>query len=107
MVGNASPGYQQVKAITDWIRNEIQYLPGSSNVPVSSLEILNKGKGVCRDLAHVGIAMSRSLCIPARFVVGYLHGLDPMDIHAWFEAYVGDRWYSFDATQATLKQSSQ
>ncbi|HIL95503.1 MAG TPA: transglutaminase family protein, partial [Pseudomonadales bacterium] len=103
VVGSASPGYQQVSAITDWIRNQIQYLPGSSNLPISSKEIMDKGQGVCRDLAHVGIALSRSLCIPARFVVGYLHNLDPMDIHAWFEAYIGDRWYSFDPTQKTLK----
>jgi transglutaminase-like putative cysteine protease len=47
--------------------------------------------------------MCRSLCIPARMVVGYLYGLQPMDLHAWFEAYVGGRWYTFDATQAQLK----
>ena len=52
-----------------------------------------------RDLAHLGIALCRSLSIPARMVVGYLHQLEPMDLHAWFEAYVGDRWYTFDATQ--------
>jgi transglutaminase-like putative cysteine protease len=46
--------------------------------------------------------MCRSLCIPARLVVGYLHGLEPMDIHAWFEAYVGDRWFTFDPTQSSL-----
>ena len=54
---------------------------------------------MCRDFAHLGIALCRSLDIPARMVVGYLHGLDPMDQHAWFEAYVGGRWFTFDATQ--------
>ena len=55
--------------------------------------------GVCRDFAHIGVALCRSLKIPARVVVGYLYRLDPMDMHAWFEAYVGGRWYTPDATQ--------
>ena len=54
---------------------------------------------MCRDFAHLGIALCRGLDIPARMVVGYLHELDPMDQHAWFEAYVGGRWFTFDATQ--------
>ena len=54
-------------------------------------------------MAHLGIALCRSLSIPARMVVGYLYGLQPMDLHAWFEAYVGDRWYTFDATQPCLR----
>ena len=54
---------------------------------------------MCRDFSHVGIALCRSLQIPARMVVGYLHGLEPMDPHAWFEAFVGGRWDTFDATQ--------
>jgi transglutaminase-like putative cysteine protease len=52
--------------------------------------------------SHLGIALCRSLAIPARMVVGYLHGLRPMDLHAWFEAYIGGRWYSFDATQQDM-----
>jgi transglutaminase-like putative cysteine protease len=96
-------GYDQVAAIVDWLRNNISYTPGSSNVPVSAVEVNARQVGVCRDLAHLGIALCRSLSIPARMVVGYLHGLQPMDMHAWFEAYVGGRWYTFDATQAELK----
>jgi transglutaminase-like putative cysteine protease len=57
---------------------------------------------VCRDLSHLGIALCRSLSIPARLVVGYLHGLEPMDLHAMFEAYIAGHWYTFDATQAEL-----
>ena len=95
-------GYQQVKAISEWIASNIEYLPGSSNFPIGSVDILQKQRGVCRDLAHVGISLCRSLSIPARFVVGYLNNLEPMDIHAWFEAYVGGRWFTFDATQDSL-----
>jgi transglutaminase-like putative cysteine protease len=97
------PGYDQVAAIVTWLRKNISYIPGSSDTPVSAVEVNTRQVGVCRDLAHLGIALCRSLSIPARMVVGYLHGLQPMDLHAWFEAYVGGRWYTFDATQAELK----
>jgi transglutaminase-like putative cysteine protease len=97
------PGYDQVAAIVAWLRNVIRYAPGSSDIAVSAVEVNSRQWGVCRDLAHLGIALSRSLSIPARMVVGYLHGLDPMDLHAWFEAYVGGRWYTFDATQPELE----
>ncbi len=97
------PGYDQVAAIVIWLRNSISYRPGSSDIPVSAVETNVRQVGVCRDLAHLGIALCRSISIPARMVVGYLYGLEPMDLHAWFEAYVGGRWYTFDATQAELK----
>jgi hypothetical protein len=58
---------------------------------------------VCRDMAHLGIACCRALSIPARMVVGYFERLQPMDLHAWFEAYVGGRWYTFDPTQDNLQ----
>jgi transglutaminase-like putative cysteine protease len=97
------PGYDQVKAIETWLKNHIRFEPCNSDIQLSASEINERGWGVCRDLSHLGIALSRSLSIPARMVVGYLHGLEPMELHAWFEAYVGGRWYTFDATQAELK----
>ena len=97
------PGYDQVAAIESWLRNTISYIPGSSDYPISAIEVNYKQSGVCRDLAHLGIALCRSLSIPARLVVGYLHNLKPMDMHAWFEAYLGGRWYVFDATQTEQK----
>lgn len=92
-------GYDQVAAIESWIRESIRYDYGGDDTPVSATEVNMRRSGVCRDLAHLGIALCRALCIPARLVVGYLHGLEPMDLHAWFEAYVADRWYTFDPTQ--------
>jgi len=92
-------GYDQVDRISDWIRNSIRYTPESSTFPLSAVEVNLQGYGVCRDLAHLGITLCRSISIPARLVVGFLYGLEPMDMHAWFEAYVGDRWYTFDPTQ--------
>jgi transglutaminase-like putative cysteine protease len=99
----ATPGYDQVAAINAWVRRAVDYAPGSSDVAVSAVEVRQRGYGVCRDLAHLAIALCRSMVIPARLVVGYLKGLEPMDLHAWFEAYVGGRWYTFDPTQDTLR----
>jgi transglutaminase-like putative cysteine protease len=99
---DAFPGYDQVGKITDWVRNSIQYLPGTSDFPLSAVEIHQLGHGVCRDLAQLCIALCRSISIPARLVVGYLYNLQPMDLHAWFEAYIGNRWYAFDPTQSIL-----
>jgi len=78
-----------------WVARESYTLRPS----VFAVEVNQQREGVCRDLAHLGIALCRGLCIPARMVIGYLHKLVPMDFHAWFEAYVGGRWYPFDATQ--------
>jgi len=98
IVAGAQPGYEQAERIGRWVKNSIQYTPGSSNVPISAAEVNTRQEGVCRDLAHLGIALCRSICLPSRFVAGYLYGLHPMDLHAWYEVYVGGRWYSFDPT---------
>ncbi|HEY9623889.1 MAG TPA: transglutaminase family protein [Crinalium sp.] len=97
---DATPGYDQVEAIRRWIHDKVEYRYGTSDASTSVLDTVEKRVGVCRDFAHLGIALCRSLSIPARMVVGYLYQLDPMDLHAWFEAFVGDRWYTFDATQS-------
>ncbi|MBW4658598.1 MAG: transglutaminase family protein [Drouetiella hepatica Uher 2000/2452] len=99
VVGNAVPGYAQVEAIRNWVHENIKYEYGTSNASTSAVDTAESRIGVCRDFTHLGISLCRSLNIPARMVVGYLYQLDPMDLHAWFEAYVGDRWYTFDSTQ--------
>ncbi|MGJ8678218.1 MAG: transglutaminase domain-containing protein [Akkermansiaceae bacterium] len=103
IVAGWAPGYDQCVAIVDYIRNTIRYSPGSGQDIVSACEINGKVEAVCRDMAHLGIACCRALSIPARMVVGYLEHLKPMDLHAWFEAYVGGRWYTFDPTQNSLQ----
>lgn len=95
-------GYDQVAAIESWLRATIRNESGISANSMSAVEVNSRQSGVCRDFAHLGIALCRSLNIPARMVVGYLYGLEPMDLHAWFEAYVAGRWYTFDATQTNL-----
>lgn len=99
IVAGALPGYPQAEAIRAWIEREIRYEYNTSSASTSAVDTLASKRGVCRDFAHLGIALCRSVDIPARMVVGYLHELDPMDQHAWFEAFVGGRWFTFDATQ--------
>ncbi len=99
VIGDALPGYPQVEAISHWIQQQCRFDPYSEMALLSASEFLERRVGVCRDFAHLGIALCRSINIPARMVAGYLKGLEPMDMHAWFEAFVGGRWYTFDATQ--------
>lgn len=99
IVGDTPHTHDQVARIRAWIHDNISYVSGSSDSSTSALETANTRQGVCRDFAHLGIALCRAINVPARMVVGFLHKLDPMDMHAWFEAYLGGRWYTFDATQ--------
>ena len=100
IVGSLPSGYSQVEAIREWIHRNIVYQYGVSNAATDAIDTLNAGAGVCRDFAHIGISFCRALRIPARMVVGYLYQLDPMDLHAWFEAFIDGRWYTFDGTQS-------
>lgn len=100
IVAGFNPGYAQVEAIRAWINANIEYRYGVSDASTDARGTLEAGIGVCRDFSHIGISFCRALGIPARMVVGYLHQLDPMDLHAWFEAYVNGVWYTFDATQS-------
>jgi transglutaminase-like putative cysteine protease len=99
IAGDLTPGYAQVEAIRAWVHQNIAYRYGVSDAGTDAMDTLNAGAGVCRDFSHIGISLCRALRIPARMVVGYLYQLDPMDLHAWFEAYIGGRWYTFDGTQ--------
>jgi len=103
IVAGHAAGYDQCAAIVEYIQNTIAYTPGAGQRIISATELNQLGSGVCRDLAHLGIACCRALSIPARMVVGYLEALQPMNLHAWFEAYVGNRWYTFDPTQKSLQ----
>jgi transglutaminase-like putative cysteine protease len=99
IVEGVSSAYDQVEAIRTWIHTNIEYRYETSDASTSAIETAKTKVGVCRDLTHLGIALCRSLTIPTRMVVGYLYQLEPMDLHAWFEAFVGNRWYTFDPTQ--------
>lgn len=97
--GDIANGHEKVTAICNWIFENVDYLEGSSDISTSAYDTFTLRAGVCRDFAHLGITFARALGIPARFVSAYALDLVPQDFHAVFEAYLGDRWYLFDATR--------
>ena len=93
-------GYTRVAAIVDWVYKNIEYIPGTTDASSGACEVLLQRAGVCRDFAHLSISLCRALGIPARYVSAYAPGLEaPADFHGVFEAYLGGRWYLFDATR--------
>jgi transglutaminase-like putative cysteine protease len=97
--GKLQRGFSRVTAICNWIRNNVEYLRGSTNPLTSAYDTATERAGVCRDFAHLAIAFCRALLIPARFVAGYAYALQPPDFHAYFEAYLDGAWYIFDPTR--------
>ena len=96
--GWTQPGFARVRAISDWVCNHLEYAPGFSDQHTAATDSLVSRRGVCRDFAHLAIALCRAMNIPARFVSVYAYGLPMVDFHACFEAYLGDGWYVFDPT---------
>ena len=112
-LGHLAPGPELLAAVGDWVAGRLIYEEGSSGPLDSAVDSLFAGRGVCRDFAHLAIAMCRSVGIPARYVSGYLFttsdatGEDPdaeavrVQTHAWFEAAVpGVGWLALDPTNA-------
>ncbi|WP_207422092.1 transglutaminase-like domain-containing protein [Desertivirga brevis] len=97
--GSIEPAFNKVLAISDWIHDNVEYLSGSTNSQTSAYDTVTELAGVCRDFAHLGIALCRALSIPARYFTGYSYLLKPADFHACFEAYLGGEWVIFDATK--------
>lgn len=97
--GQLTPGFSRVSAICAWIHEYLEYVAGTTDARTGACDVLLQKTGVCRDYAHLGIALCRALCIPARYVSGYSVGLEPPDFHGFFEAFLGNRWYLFDATR--------
>jgi transglutaminase-like putative cysteine protease len=98
--GAMKPGYERVEAIRQWVNKRTRFQVGASHTGTSALETYESGVGVCRDYAHLMIAMCRALNIPARLATGVDYGADPSlgptDFHCYVEAYLNDRWYLFD-----------
>ena len=104
--GGLRQGYWRVRAIQDWVHRRTRFVSGSSNATTSAVDTLIEHVGVCRDFAHLMIALCRALNIPARFVTGIDYGSDPSygptDFHAYVETYLSGRWYLFDASGMAL-----
>jgi len=99
LFGHIENPFEKVMTLTDWIHKNVQYLSGSTNSQTSAFDTVTEQSGVCRDFAHLGIALCRALTIPARYFTGYAYHLQPADFHACFEAYLGTEWVLFDATR--------
>ncbi len=97
--GTITNAFEKVIALTEWIHDNVEYLSGSTNSQTSAYDTVTEQAGVCRDFAHLGIALCRALTIPARYFTGYAYKLYPPDFHACFEAYLGGQWIIFDATK--------
>jgi len=105
--GAGPTGWARVQAICDFVHRHIEFGYPHARATRTALEAYNERHGVCRDYAHLAIALCRCMNIPARYCTGYLGDVGteppygPMDMAAWFEAYIGERWYTFDARNNT------
>lgn len=106
LFGTLPQGYGRVIAVRDWVRSQVSFQSNTSNSMTSALDTLHSHAGVCRDFAHLMIAMCRALCIPARFTTAIDFGADPAlgptDFHAYVEVYLDHRWYIFDPSGTAI-----
>ncbi len=104
--GKLAQGYSRIQAIRDWVLNHVAFCQNSSTAHTTAIDTYLSGAGVCRDFAHLMIAMCRALSIPARFVTGIDYGSDPIlgptDFHAYVEVYLDGRWYIFDPSGVAI-----
>jgi transglutaminase-like putative cysteine protease len=107
LFGNGPTGWGRVQAICDFVHNHIQFGYGFARSTKTASEVYQERAGVCRDFAHLAISLCRCMNIPARYCTGYLGDIGvpasdaPMDFSGWFEAFLGGRWYTFDARHNT------
>ena len=101
--GQIPQGLPRVRAICDWVHEHLEYRWGSGSPHTTASEVLAQRFGICRDFAHVAIALCRCFNLPARYVTGHLPDVacldagSPMDFHAYFQVYFGQRWNTYDA----------
>lgn len=98
-------GAELLYAVSSWVGTRLRYVPGSSLPTDGAVRTLLARQGVCRDYAHLVVALLRSLDVPARLAAVYAPGLDPMDFHAVAEAYVEGGWVVVDATTLAPRDS--
>jgi transglutaminase-like putative cysteine protease len=104
--GHLPLGYGRAKAICDWVHRHVTFQGNTSNSNTSALDTLIERVGVCRDFAHLMIALCRAANLPARMASGMDYGADPIlgppDFHAYVEVFLGDRWYIFDPSGTAI-----
>ncbi len=102
LFGMTEPGWPRVQAICDWVQANITFGYNFASSTKTAQDVYADRRGVCRDFQHLAITFCRCMNIPARYATGYLGDIGvpltpPMDFSAWFEAYLEDRWWTFDA----------
>jgi transglutaminase-like putative cysteine protease len=103
LFGQTPLGWPRVQAVLDWVHNHVEFGYAYARSTKSALDVYEEKKGVCRDFMHLAVTFMRALNIPARYVTGYLGDIgipfdpNPMDFSAWFEVYLGGRWWTCDA----------
>jgi transglutaminase-like putative cysteine protease len=103
LFGQSPTGWGRVQAICDWVHANVQFGYEYARVTKTAFDVYNERNGVCRDFTHLAITFCRAMNIPARYATGYLGDIGvpsspaPMDFSAWFEVFLEDRWYTFDA----------
>ena len=104
--GHLPKGYRRIEAIQKWVRQQVSFRSNTSNSTTSAIDTLTDRVGVCRDFAHLMIAICRALNIPARFTTGIDYGADPAlgptDFHAYVEVFLGEHWYLFDPSGTAI-----
>lgn len=107
LFGAVPPGWNRVQAVCQWVHEKVAFGYQYANATKTALDVFTERRGVCRDFQHLAVTMCRALNIPARYATGYLGDIGvpaspaPMDFSAWFEAYLEDRWWTFDARHNT------
>ena len=107
LFGDLPRGWGRVHAICSWVKAKVTFNYAQARSTRTALDVFTERVGVCRDFQHLAIAFCRALNIPARYTAGYLGDIGvpaapyPMDFSAWFEAYLDDRWWTFDARHNT------
>ena len=104
--GHLWQGHGRVQAIQNWVQKHVRFTSNTSNSNTSAVDTLIEQVGVCRDFAHLMIALCRAVNIPARMATGTDYGADPglgpPDFHAYVEVFLGDRWYIFDPSGTSI-----
>ncbi len=107
LFGGIPNGWARVQAVCDWVHNHVTFGYPHARSTRTALEVFHERVGVCRDFQHLAVTLCRSLNIPARYATGYLGDIGippqpcPMDFSAWFEVYLENRWWTFDARHNT------
>jgi transglutaminase-like putative cysteine protease len=102
LFGQTSPGWSRVQAICSWVHEKVRFDYATARPTKTAMDVFTERVGVCRDFQHLAITFCRAMNIPARYATGYLGDIGvpargPMDFSAWFEVFLDNRWWTFDA----------